>query len=95
MVYVRSDVCFLRVKHFKGLSSQKLCNFKTQSIALKVKMGKNWIAVVGICRPPSIPLSTWTNELSLLFEATSTLTNTVFYAVDFNADLLIGPGQDT
>ena len=88
MVYVRSDVCFLRVKQFKGLSSQNLCNFRTESITLKVKIGKNWIAVVGIYRPPSIPLSTWTNELSAIFEATSTLTNTVFYAGDFNADLL-------
>ena len=67
IVYVRSDICFLRVKQFKGLSSQNLCNFRTESITLKVKIGKNWITVVGIYRPPSIPLSTWTNELSALF----------------------------
>ena len=88
MVYVRSDICFLRVKQFKGLSSHNLCNFRTESVTLKVKIGKNWITVVGIYRPPSVPLSTWTNELSALSEATSTLTNTVFYAGDFNADLL-------
>ena len=88
MVYVRSDVCFVRVKQFKGLSSQSLSNFRTESLTLKVKIGKNWITVVGIYRPPSIPLSTWSHELSALFEAASTLTNTVFYAGDFNADLL-------
>lgn len=88
MVYVRSDVCFVRVKQFKGLSSESLSNFRTESITLKVKIRKNWITVVGIYRPPSIPLSTWSHELSSLFEAASTLTNTVFYAGDFNADLL-------
>jgi len=59
MVYVRSDVCFVRVKQFKGLSSQNLSNFRTESITLKAKIGKNWITVVGIYRPLSIPLSTW------------------------------------
>ena len=88
MVYVRSDVCFVRVKQFKGLSSQSLSNFRTESLTLKVKIGKNWITVVGIYRPPSIPLATWSHELCALFEAASTLTNTVFYAGDFNADLL-------
>ena len=88
MVYVRSDVCFVRVKQFKGLSSQNWCNFRTESITLKVKIRNNWISVVGIYRPPSIPLSIWMNELSALFEATSTLTNAVFYAGDFIADLL-------
>ena len=87
IVYVRSDVCFVRVKQFKGLPSQNLCNHRTESITLKVKIRKNWISVVGINRPPSIPLSIWTNELSALFEATSTITNTVFYAGDFIADL--------
>ena len=81
-------ICFVRVKQFKGLSSESLSNFRTESITLKVKIGKNWITVVGIYRPPSIPLSTWSHELSALFEAASTLTNTVFYAGDFNADLL-------
>ena len=73
---------------FKGLSSQNLFNFRTESTTLKVKIRKNWISVVGIYRPPSIPLSICTNELSALFEATFTLTNIVFYAGDFIADLL-------
>ena len=88
MVYVRSHVCFVRVKQFKDLSSQNLSNFRTESITLKVKIGNNWVTVVGIYRPPSIPLSTWSYELSVLFEAASTLTNTVFFVGDFNADLL-------
>ena len=51
-------------------------------------MGKTWIVIVGIYRPPSIPKSQWTEELSLLFEAVSAVSDTVFYAGDFNADLL-------
>ena len=75
-------------EQFKGLSSQSLSNFRTESLTLKVKIGKNWITAVSIYRPPSIPLSTWSHELCAPFEAASTLTNTVFYAGDFNADLL-------
>ena len=44
--------------------------------------------VVGVYRPPSIPKYQRTRELSSIFEEVSTLTETVFYAGDFNADLL-------
>ena len=50
-----------------------------------VKLGS---LIVEIYRPPSIIRSQWSHELSSLFEATSTLTSTVLYAGDFNADLL-------
>ena len=46
------------------------------------------ITVVGVYRPPSIPKHQRTRELSSIFEEVSTLTETVFYAGDFNADLL-------
>ena len=88
MVFVRSDICFIRVKELKGLSSDTWSTFKTESIVLKVKLPKTWITVVGIYRPPSIVRSQWTRELSVLFEAVSSLTNTVFLAGDLNADLL-------
>ena len=52
------------------------------------KWVRSWIAVVGVYRPPSIPKHQWTRELSSIFEEVSTLTETVFYAGDFNADLL-------
>ena len=88
MVFVRSDICFIRVKELKGLSSDTWSTFKTESIVLKVKLPRTWITVVGIYRPPSIVRSQWTRELSVLFEAVSSLTNTVFLAGDLNADLL-------
>ena len=87
LIYVRSDICFIRVKQLQGLPSEVWSSFKTESIILKVRLGKTWITVVGIYRPPSIIKSQWSHELSSLFEATSTLTSTVLYAGDFNADL--------
>ena len=79
MIYVRSDVYFMRVRQ---------TNFKTEFMVLKIKLGKGWITVVGVYGPPSVPKSQWINELSLLFEAVSLLSDTVFCAGDFNADLL-------
>ena len=88
MIYVQSDVYFVRVKQLRGLSTEHWSGFRTESIVLKVKLGKTWIVIVGIHRPPSIPKLQWTGELSLLFEAVSSVSDTVFYAGDFNADLL-------
>ena len=87
LIYVRSDICFIRVKQLQRLPFKVWSSFKTESIILKVRLGKTWITVVGIYRPPSIIKSQWSHELSSLFEATSTLTSTVLYAGDFNADL--------
>ena len=87
LIYVRSDICFIRVKQLQRLPFEVWSSFKTESIILKVRLGKTWITVVGIYRPPSIIKSQWSHELSSLFEATSTLTSTVLYAGDFNADL--------
>ena len=87
LVYVRSDICFIRVKQIKGLPSQTWSSFKTESIVVKIKLGKTWITVCGIYRPPSLPKSQWCHELSSLFEAASTLTSTILFAGDFNADV--------
>ena len=43
---------------------------------------------MGIYRPPSVVRSQWTRELSVLFEAVSSLTNTVFLVGDLKTDLL-------
>ena len=88
MVFVRSDIYFIRVKELKGLSSDTWSTFKTESIVLKVKLPKIWITVVAIYRPPSIVRSQWMRELSVLFEGVSSLTNMAFLAGDLNADLL-------
>ena len=87
LAYVRSDICFIRIKWIKGLPSEKWSSFKTESIVLKIKFVKTWITVCGIYRPPSIPKSQWCHELSSLFEAASTLTSTILFAGDFNADV--------
>ena len=88
MVFVRSDIYFIRVKELKGLSSDTWSTFKMESIVLKVKLPKIWITVVAIYRPPSIVRSQWMRELSVLFKGVSSLTNMVFLAGDLNADLL-------
>ena len=41
MIYVRSDVYFMRVRQ---------TNFKTEFMVLKIKLGKGWITVVGVFR---------------------------------------------
>ena len=92
-VFVRSEICSIRVKELKGLSSDTWSTFKTESIVSKVKLPKTWITVVGIYRPPYILRSHWTRELSTLFEAVSSLTNTVFPAGDLNAHLLTSDKQ--
>ncbi|CAH3040490.1 unnamed protein product [Pocillopora meandrina] len=64
MIYARRDIHFVKVKCLKGITPEEWAAFRTETIILKVKLGRGWIAVV------------------------STLTETVFYAGDFNADLL-------
>ena len=67
---------------------EPLFRFRTETLILKVKLSRSWITVVGVQRPPSILKHQWTIELSSIVEEVSTLTETVFYAGDFNADLL-------
>ena len=85
MIYVRSDIYFMTVR-LEGMSPEDSSTFKTEFMVLKIKLGKGWITVVGVYRPPSVPKSRWINELSTLFEAVAMLSDTVFYAGDFNAD---------
>ena len=55
MIYVRSDIHFVKVKHLKGITPEEWAAFRTETLILKVKLSRNWIAVVGVYRPPSIP----------------------------------------
>ena len=75
MIYVRSDIHVVKVKYLKGTTPEEWAAFRTETIILKVKLGRSWIAVVGVCRPPSIPKHQWTRELSSIFEEVSTLTD--------------------
>ena len=88
MTFVRSDVCFTHVKEFHSLYSEEWADFRTESIALRVKIAKSWLTIIGVYRPPSIPKSQWKYELSSLFEAATTLTDYVIFLGDFNCDLL-------
>ena len=88
MIYVMSDIHVVKVKYLKGITPEEWAAFRTETIILKVKLGRSWTAVVGVYRPPSIPKHQWTREISSIFEEVSTLTETVFYAGDFNTDLL-------
>ena len=56
---------------------------KTSSIAVETSR-----STPTVYRPPSISKHQRTGELSSIFEEVSTLTETVFYAGDFTADLL-------
>lgn len=78
MIYLRSDIHFVKVKYLKGATPEEWAAFRTETIILKVKLGRSWIAVIGVYRPPSIPKHQWTRELSSIFEEVSTLTETVF-----------------
>jgi len=88
MIYIRSDLCFTRINSFKDRSSEHWSGFKTEFIALKLKLGRNWITIVGIYRPPSVPKTVWKCELSSIFEATIAISRNVYYLGDLNADLL-------
>ena len=65
MIYVRSDIHFVKVKHLKGIAPEERAAFRTDAIILKVKLGRSWIAVVGVYRPPSIPKHQWTRDCLL------------------------------
>ena len=80
IIYVRSDIYFTRVNKLDGISPENLVNFKTETIIIKIKLGKAWIAIVGVYRPPSITKSIWINKLSKLFEAGCMLADTIYYA---------------
>jgi len=74
------------------LKTPALCfrvdGFKTEFIALKLKLGRNWITIVGIYRPLGVPKTVWKCELSSIFEATIAISRNVYYLGDLNADLL-------
>lgn len=66
-----------------------MCNFSIELIILKVKIGKNWIVIVGIYRFLFILLFIWMNEFLVIFEVIFMLINIVFYVGDFNVDFLV------
>ena len=53
MVYIRSDFCFKVVNDFPNLGFSERAGYRTESIVIKVKIGKTWESFVGIYRPPT------------------------------------------
>ena len=54
------DLCeerypFSKSKTLRGITPEERAAFRTEKIILKVKLGRTWIAFVGVYRPPSIP----------------------------------------
>ena len=77
MIYVRSDVYFMRVRQLKVISLKHLTTFQTEFMVLKIKLGKGWITVVGVYRPLPVPKYQWINDLQLVFQVVSLLSDTV------------------
>ena len=71
MIYVRSDIHFLKVKHLKGITPEEWAAFRPERLILKVKLSRSWISVVSVYRPPSILKHQWTRELSSIFSKRS------------------------
>ena len=46
MIYVRSDIHFVKVKHLKGIAPEERAAFRTDAIILKVKLGRSWICLL-------------------------------------------------
>ena len=91
MVYIRSDFCFKVVRDLPNLPLSERAEYKTESIVLKVMIGKTWETIVGIYRPPTsvkVPKSVWTYKLGSLLEAVTSLPGNYFLVGDYNADLI-------
>lgn len=61
MVYIRADIfsSVFKILDHTGLSTNEWGNFKTEFIAVKVNLKKEWVIVVGVYRPPSILKCQW------------------------------------
>ena len=55
MIYVRSDIHFVKVKHLKGITPEEWAALGRRRLSLRSNWAGSWIAVVGVYRPPSIP----------------------------------------
>ena len=89
IAFVRSDMCFTVVTDLENLSAADRSRFRTESLTLRVKLGKSWITITGVYRTPSVPKSQWKMELNALFDATAAVTNDISYIGDFNCDLML------
>ena len=82
IMYIRNGIIFQRMKHL-----ETNC-IGIESIAVKFKLGRSWLTIIGIYRPPSLLKTQWKSEISNLVEASSCNGQSVFILGDFNCDLL-------
>ena len=83
--------CFKVINDLPNLALSERAGYRTESIVLKVKIGKTWETFVGIYRPPTsikVPKTVWTYELGSQLEAITSLPGNYFLLGDYNADLI-------
>ena len=90
MVYIRDDICFKVAQDFPNLSLSKRAGYKTESVILKIMIGKTWETIAGIYRPPTsakVPKSVWKFELESILEAIAAIPGNCLLVGVFNSDL--------
>ena len=82
MMYIRSDIIY------ENIIQETNQRNRVEFLACKVKIGKEWIMIIGVYKPPSLKQDVWKSELQNLFEMATTITNNAIILGDFNCDLL-------
>ena len=80
-MFIRSNVPFMRAKKLENLTG-------IETLAVRVKLAKSWITVVGLYRPPSLIKSIWRPELQNILETATMNSESVFCLGNFNCDML-------
>ena len=81
VMFIRSNVPFMRAKKLENLTG-------IETLAVRVKLAKSWMTVVGLYRPPSLIKSIWRPELQNILETATMNSESVFCLGDFNCDML-------
>ena len=80
-MFIRSIVPFMWAKKLENLTG-------IETLAVRVKLAKSWMTVVGLYRPPSLIKSIWRPELQNILETATMNSESVFCLGDFNCDML-------
>ena len=54
IVFVKNNICFTKVTEFQRLQANEWAGFRNETIALRLKVAKSWLTVIGLYRPPSM-----------------------------------------
>ena len=88
-MYIRSNIIYENI--IQETNQRTGVDF----LACKVKIGKEWIMIIGAYKPPSSKQDVWKLELQNLFEVAKTITNNAIILGDFNCDLLVQPHKSS